>query len=396
MRNFHPTAWLGAAGKPHAAIFTALFVLTSISRTMLVTVVPLEAYGMLGSAQRVSVLYFLVSLIGLAGTLSVPWLVRRLSRRRVYALGAFTAIAGAALLSMQSVPALFIGLAAHIFSIGCMEVTLNLYVMDHISRRELGRFEPQRLFFTGVSWTLGPLLGVFLKTTVGHGAPFAAAIMGTALALAYFWFLRLRDNPAVAPSRNPPPGLLGNIGRYFAQPRLLLAWLLCFCRAGWWSMFFIYAPIYGVALGLDEMASATMVSMGSATMFLVPLWGWVGRRYGLRLLLAVGYTLTGVMTMAVTAAAAGPWLGPVSLIGAAFAASIIDGAGNVPFLRAVRPHQRPEMTSVFLTYRGVAQLVSPGIFALVLTVFAVPAVFLVGGVLMLGGATLTRFIPRRL
>ena len=54
------------------------------------------------------------------------------------------------------------------------------------------------------------------------------------------------------------------------------------------------------------------------------------------------------------------------------------------------------MTSVFLTYRGVAQLVSPGIFALVLKVFAVPAVFLVGGAMMLGGAYLSRFIPRRL
>ena len=396
MRNFHPTVWLGAAGKPHAATFTTLFMLTSISRAMLVTVVPLEAYALLGDAQRVSVLYFLVSLIGLAGTLIVPWLVRRISRRRVYALGAVCAIVGAALLSMQSVPALFIGLAAHIFSIGCMEITLNLYVMDHISRRELGRFEPQRLFFTAGTWTLGPLLGVFLKTNVGHGAPFAAAIMGTALALAFYWFLRLGDNPAVAPSKGPPPGLLGNVGRYFAQPRLLLAWLLAFSRAGWWSMFFIYAPIYGVASGLDEMASATMVSMGAASMFLVPMWGWVGRRYGLRLLLAAGYTLTGVMSMAVTAADAGPWLGPVSLVAAALAAGIIDGAGNVPFLRAVHPHQRPEMTSVFLTYRGVAQLVSPGIFALVLKVFAVPAVFLVGGAMMLGGAYLSRFIPRRL
>ena len=396
MRNFHPTVWLGAAGKPHAATLTTLFMLTSISRTMLVTVVPLEAYDLLGNAQRVSVLYFLVSLIGLAGALSVPWLVRRISRRRVYALGALTAILGAALLSMQSVPALFIGLAAQIFSIGCMEITLTLYVMDHISRRELGRFEPQRLFFTAGTWTLGPLLGVFLKTNVGHGAPFAAAITGAALALAYFWFLRLGDNPAVAPSRSPPPGLLGNVGRYFAQPRLLLAWLLAFSRAGWWSMFFIYAPIYGVASGLDEMASATMVSMGAASMFLVPMWGWVGRRYGLRLLLAAGYTLTGVMSMAVMVADAEPWLGPVSLVAAALAAGIIDGAGNVPFLRAVHPHQRPEMTSVFLTYRGVAQLVSPGIFALVLKVFAVPAVFLVGGAMMLGGAYLSRFIPRRL
>ena len=152
-------------------------------------------------------------------------------------------------------------------------------------------------------------------------------------------------------------------------------------------MFFIYAPIYGVASGLDEMASATMVSMGAASMFLVPMWGWWAAATAAPPA-GGGYTLTGVMSMAVTAADAGPWLGPVSLVAAALAAGIIDGAGNVPFLRAVHPHQRPEMTGVFLTYRGVAQLVSPGIFALVLKVFAVlavPAVFLVGGAMMLAG-----------
>ncbi|MGB0161354.1 MAG: CrcB family protein, partial [Candidatus Puniceispirillaceae bacterium] len=43
-----------------------------------------------------------------------------------------------------------------------------------------------------------------------------------------------------------------------------------------------------------------------------------------------------------------------SLMGA-IAAGIIDAAGNVPFLRAVHPHERPEMTTVYNSFRGVAQ-----------------------------------------
>ncbi|MFP6743887.1 MAG: MFS transporter, partial [Alphaproteobacteria bacterium] len=69
---------------------------------------------------------------------------------------------------------------------------------------------------------------------------------------------------------------------------------------------------------------------------------------------------------------------------------------NVPFLRAVRPRERPEMTTVYATYRDTARLSAPGIFALVLQVFALPAVFYTSGLIMLGMAWYARYIPRRL
>ena len=41
---------------------------------------------------------------------------------------------------------------------------------------------------------------------------------------------------------------------------------------------------------------------------------------------------------------------------AGFGAEMIDGAGNLLFLRAVHPYERSEMTTVFVSYRDVAQL----------------------------------------
>ena len=80
----------------------------------------------------------------------------------------------------------------------------------------------------------------------------------------------------------------------------------------------------------------------------------------------------------------------------AFAAAIVDGAGNIPFLRAVHPYERAEMTSVFVTYRHSAQLMTPGVFSLVLGFFALPAVFVAGGVGFLSMAWLSRYLPKRL
>jgi MFS family permease len=131
-------------------------------------------------------------------------------------------------------------------------------------------------------------------------------------------------------------------------------------------------------------------------MFLVAAWGWLGRRFGIRWLLILGYTLAGASTLAVALAAGIPWLGAALLVAAAFAASLIDGAGNVPFLRAVRPLERPEMTAVFGTFRHTSQIVMPGLFAVLLKAFALPAVFLASGGIMLALAYYARYIPRRL
>jgi hypothetical protein len=128
----------------------------------------------------------------------------------------------------------------------------------------------------------------------------------------------------------------------------------------------------------------------------VPLWGWVGRRHGVRRLLIGGYGAAALLTLAVFAVADMAWVGVAVLIAAAFTAGSIDGAGNVPFLRAVRPLEREPMTTVFTTYRDAAAVAPPGAFTLLLKVFELPVVFLVSGAGMLLLAGLARHIPRRL
>jgi MFS family permease len=189
---------------------------------------------------------------------------------------------------------------------------------------------------------------------------------------------------------------LRHLRRFLAQPRLRLAWLLAFARAGWWQMFFVYGPIFVVTAGLGQEAAGAMISIGAGALLLVPVWGWFGRRYGLRRLLLVGYSLTGLLTLAVAALADLPMTGVAVLVVAVFTASLIDGAGNVPFLRSVRVWERPEMTGVFTTYRQMAQFAPPGFFAILLKMFELPAVFVASGIGMLILAGFTRYLPRRM
>ena len=395
-RTTQAAIWVGALTRRKAAVFASLFFLSAVAQTVLLTVVPLEALRLLGSARAVSLLYLGVSLAGLAGRLGIPWLSRLIRRRWVFTLGTLALAAAAALLAIETLLGLILGLALTTFAFACLEITTNLYVLDHIPRHELGRFEPARIFVAAAPWTLGPWLGVYLQRSVASVAPYAIAGAAALALLALFWALRLGENKVLQAMRRPPPNPVRYLRRFFAQPRLRLAWALAAGRACWWSMFFIYAPIFAVTSGLGAETGGAIVSIGTGWIWSVPLWGWLGRRYGLRRLLGAGYAGAGLLTLVAAFLVHIPAVGAVMLVLAALGTETIDGAGNLLFLRAVHPYERSEMTTVFVSYRDVAQLAPPGVFSVLLTLFSLPSVFMAGGLMMLALATLTRHIPRRL
>lgn len=391
----HPV-WIRRASTPGAEAFAILFTLESLSRALLATVIPLEAFALLGSAQGVSILFFVASAIGLCGSFAVPWLVRRTARRWVYSFGALLMLLACALLAVETIPAQVAGMAARVLGIVSMTICVNLYIMDNIARRDLGRAEPMRIFYSAGAWTLGPALGVVLGNAVAPWAPYALSAVFAVAMLGYFWFLRMTDSPGLIqpPGRVSSP--LNNLRGYFSRPRLVLAWLISVSRNSWWAVFFIYTPIFAVQSGLGEFVGGLIVSLGTGFLFLMPLWGWCARRYGLRRVLIIGFSATGLATALAAAVSATPWLAAALLVVAALGMVTLDAVGNVPFMLAVKPRERPEMTAVYSTYRDVAELAPPGFFSLLLRTFELPVVFAVSGALMLGAAVLCRQIHPRL
>ncbi len=159
-----------------------------------------------------------------------------------------------------------------------------------------------------------------------------------------------------------------------------MCWRCCAPPGG--RSIYIYAPIYAVTSGLGEVAGEAIVSGGTAMLFFVPFWGWMGRRHGLRRLLVAGHAASSVIIIAFAFATGIPWFGTALLLCATSAMGSVHGAGNVPFLRAVHPHERPEMTTVFATYRDAAQLLPPGVFSVLLKLFELPEMFVAGGLVL--------------
>jgi len=389
-------ATIGTLPRREAMAFLSLFCLPSAVQAILLTVVPLEALHLLGTARTVTLLYVGTGLVAVLGRFSIPLLVRLIRRRFVFTLGTLLLALSSTLMALDRVPPLAIGLVLSTLGLACVEITSQLYLLDHVPRQALKHFEPLRIFASAGPWMLGPWLGVYLQQHVAFSTPFVVAGVTAILLLGLFWSLRLGENAMLTAMRRPPANPLRYLRRFFAQPRLRLAWGLAAARSSWWSMFYVYAPIFAVTAGLGAEVGGIITSIGTGWIWLVPLWGWAGRRVGLRRLLVIGYGVAGALSILASAAFGMPWLGAILLVVAAFGTEIIDGAGNLLFLRAVHPYERSEMTTVFVSFRDVAQLGPPVVCSLLLSVFSLSSVFVAAGALMLASSALCRSIPRRL
>lgn len=386
--------WLGIRGLDAAIPLALISGIIGLCWTLPAALLPIAVLSHLGDAQKASILFFGVSVFGVAGSIAVPLLVHHLGRRFIIVLGITLTIFSGVCLSIPTVWALIGGATLRVFGFVCIDVIIEMIIMERIPKKNLARFESVRMFSMGVGLITGPLLGTIMASRLSISAPFFLMIGALLFLHLYLFRSSLANNLTNIDQPNKPPNPLRFIHRFIQQPRLRLSWLLAFMRSSWWTMFFIYGPIYCVQSGLGQESAGALLSIGSTAILFAPVFGKIGSKIGVRYLLAIGYISTGISTMLVAVFASSVWFGIVFLLAAATCAAIIDAVGNALFLRAAHAHERGEMTAVFLTYREVAQLAPPGLFSIVLTSFALPAVFVLSGASMMTMVIFTRFIPK--
>jgi len=398
MRTSHmdlgSTVGVWPAPKPSVRVFAVLGAFDAAARGSLLSVFPLSIFRSYGSAEMVSQVYLLVGLVALFGALMTPWLTRLLGRRWVLSLGA-SLYAVSAGFAVSGAPAA-VTVALMLYALGSVAVfvSLNTYVLDFVGHADLGRCEALRMFYSGLSWTIGPALGVWLLD-LWHPAPFLlSAVAGLAL-LALFWRMRLGNGKAIRRRRQPAPNPLDYLGRFFRQPRLVAGWLFAVLRSSAWCVYVIYLPIYAVQSGLSEETGGVALSITNAFLFATPLLlRWLQRR-SVRQAVRLGFFGAGAAFVAAATIALHPWPALAFLmLGSAFLI-LLDVCGGLPFLMAVKPSERTEMAAVYSSFRDVSAILTPAIAWLVLLALPIPGVFAASGIgLFAAWAIAGRLHPR--
>lgn len=391
----HPI-WLPALRAPGAKTFASLYAIESFARALVSSVIPIQAYELLHSEQKVSLLYTAVSVCALIITLAIPMLIGVLARRWVYSLGALLLIIGAISFLTDTLPGQVIGMLARAGGSGALAITLNLYIMDHIRKTDFVQAESLRMAWSTFGWMGGPAAGVLVYTNFGLLAAHGLSALCSITLLALFWYYRLSENSVIRPGKTKPASPLKNIGRFVSQPRLRLAWLIAFGRSCFWTTFFVYGPILMVVTGEGKLAGGLLVSAGNALLFTAIWWGRIGGRFGSRRVMALAFfAMTASLLLAGVAGESLPLLAAVFLLVCTFFAIALDALGSNAFFRAVKPRERAEMTAIYRTYLDLSDLLPPLIYSIVLGFFGLGATFVTLGVFCaICGALTWRYLPK--
>ncbi|MBF9028778.1 MFS transporter [Rhodobacterales bacterium HKCCE3408] len=371
--------WLRHAPDPSLKGFATLAGCEAVARGMLISVYPVAMYDAIGDAARVSSIYFAIGIVSLLAGLSVPLLNRIVPRRWLYSVGALTYVTGSALAIAGTAEAVVASVVMTSAATVICFVCFNAYVLDYIARIELGKCETLRMFYSAAGWTVGPVLGVFLWG-LWRPAPFLIASAASATMLAVFLYMRLGNGKLITRARGPAPNPLAFLGRFLRQPRLIAGWLFAVIRScGWWA-YVVYLPIFAVENGLGTQLGGTLLSVTNAGLFLAPfMLRWM-QAHSVRHSVRTGFLAVAVLFTAAGLSGPVPWLAVALLFAGSFFLILLDVCAGLPFLMAVKPSERTEMSAIYSSYRDISGIATPGIAWGILLVAPVAGIFVASGV----------------
>lgn len=279
--------------------------------------------------------------------------------------GTLMFVAGASVTLLETPGFAITGLALTTFAVATTFVCFNAYVLDHVAKIELGRFETSRLFYSALGWTVGPALSTFLYAW-WRPAPFLIAAVAAAAMLVIFLVMRLGNGKLITKSRRPLANPLAYFGRFAAQPRLVTGWIFAVVRScGWW-FYVVYLPIFAVQNGLGSQLGGSALSMSNAALFLTPLMLRFMQRNSVRTAVRTGFLMSGLLFLLAALPSGIPQLAVVLLMAGSIFLTLLDVSAGLPSLLAVKPSERTEMSAIYSSFRDVSGIMTPGAAWLVL------------------------------
>ncbi len=382
-----------AAG-PSVEGFALLSGIEAAIRGLMISVMPLVVYDALGDARAESQLYFFVGCGSLVTGLMVPWLTRFVPRRWMYTLGTLFYMIGMSLAISGGATAIGLALLMTAFGTVTCFVCLNAYVLDYVPRLDLGRCQSKQMLYAATSWTLGPVMGVWLRS-LWAPAPFVGGLIGAVVLLTAFWILRLGNGKEISRAKGPAPNPVAYLGRFLTQPRLVLGWSFAVIRScGWW-VYVVYLPIFCVQSGLGDDLGGMALSLSNCFLYITPLMLRLVQRATVRRAVRAAFLGCGTLFCLAALASPVPWATVVLTAMASGFLVLLDVSAGLPFLMAVKPSERTEMAAIYSSFRDVSGILTPGVAWLVLMVAPLPGIFAAAGVALLSASALAgRLHPR--
>ena len=368
--------------KPGVHVFALVGGLEAVVRGSVLSLYPLLMYRAWGDASTVAQFYFLAGLLSLLTAFSLPLVMRRIARNRIYAAGVFL-YGVSACLGLAGGKIVTLALLCHTLASTIAFVCFNAYVLDHVAKTDFSRLETLRLLYGGLGWTVCPVLGVWLLQ-FWHGAPFLIVLGGVSAMLATLWHLRLGSGLVIGRRRSSDANPFAHLRSFFFQPRLVAGWFFPVVRScGWW-IYIVYVGIFAIQSGLGEQVGGAAASLANLGLFLAPLMLRWMQHHSLREAVRTGFLMSAICFTLAALASPLPWVTVALLVLGAYFLVLLDVCGGLPFMMSVKPSQRADMSAVYSSFRDVSGILSPALVWVMLQFTPVAGAFAAGGLALLG------------
>ncbi len=195
-----------------------------------------------------------------------------------------------------------------------------------------------------------------------------------------FFYMRMGNGKLITRAKQHPPNPLAFLGRFFQQPRLIAGWLFAVIRScGWWA-YVVYLPIFAVQNNLGNQLGGMLLSVTNAALFLSPfMLRWMQNR-SVRRAVRTGFLGVAVLFSTASLTAAVPLVTVALLFTGSFFLILLDICAGLPFLMAVKPSERTEMSAIYSSFRDVSGIATPGVAWLILLAAPISGIFAAAGV----------------
>lgn len=165
--------------------------------------------------------------------------------------------------------------------------SFGIIIRDKSDKKKLARNEGLMYTFANVSWVVGPLIAGFISVKFGVPSIFIIAAALTFFGFILLKFSRIKDDNV---TKKVDGNILGNFLDFFKKKDRVMAYLLGAGVTFWWSLIYLYIPLYIFENNFNEIWIGTFLFMVAVPLIMLeyPL-SKFSAKYGSKLLFQVGY-----------------------------------------------------------------------------------------------------------
>lgn len=173
--------------------------------------------------------------------------------------------------------------------------SFGIIIKDKSNKKKLSQNEGLMYTFSNMAWVIGPLIAGFLGDKLGINYVFFLGAIFCFLSFFLFKISKVKDAHIV---KNPDKNLVKNFIEFFKYKPRVISYLISAGISFWWSLIYIFIPVYMVEHGITDMIVAYFLFAIPIPLILLEFkFGSIASKHGFRNIFGAGFLIVSLISL---------------------------------------------------------------------------------------------------